>query len=392
MNKLDYLKRAGKRPAFYRRSPKILLASLAILVAASPFVSKVQGQTDPLHGLKFSGDFRLRYENTNNQQSGATIRDSRSREVVRFRASLSRKINGLFKFGARLATGSSDDPNTADVTLGNFVNDLEISLDRVYLEMRYQNLFLTGGKFANPFLRTDLVWDGDVNPQGAAASYTFSGSDKITSKIIGMYAIVDEHAASLVPDSEMWGGQIQFGLKPSSALSFTFAGAYYNYNIMSLSNADAGDTRSNFINADGTAYLSDFNLYDAIASVEYRGFSEQYPIRFIGDYVKNVGAAGSEDSGFMLDLFVGKASKKKDLRFRYGYSETKTDAVLAAFSNDNTTIATNYKQHTVTIDYVAVENTTLNLTWYLHRKNQLLSSNDSDDMVSRVRLNAVVKF
>ena len=94
----------------------------------------------------------------------------------------------------------------------------------------------------------------------------------------------------------------------------------------------------------------------------------------------------------MLDLFVGKASKPKDLRFRYGYSETKTDAVLAAFSNDNTTIATNYKQHTVTIDYVAVENTTLNLTWYLHRKNQLLSSSDSDDMVSRVRLNAVVTF
>ena len=57
-----------------------------------------------------------------------------------------------------------------------------------------------------------------------------------------------------------------------------------------------------------------------------------------------------------------------------------------------TTIATNYKQHTVTIDYLAVENTTLNLTCYLHRKNELLSSSDSDNYVSRIRLNAVVKF
>jgi hypothetical protein len=161
---------------------------------------------------------------------------------------------------------------------------------------------------------------------------------------------------------------------------------------MSLSNADAGDTRSNNITSDGAAYISDFDLFDAIATVEYRGFSERYPIRFVGDYVKNLGAAGSDDSGFMLDLFVGRASEKHDLRFRYGYSETETDAVLAAFSNDNTTIATNYKQHTVTIDYVAVENTTLNLTWYLHRKNQLLSPDDSNDYVSRLRLNVVVKF
>jgi hypothetical protein len=391
MNKIENLKSAEERPAFGCRSLKSLLAGLAIVVAASPFVSEAQAQKEVFNGLDFSGDFRLRYENTNNQQS-ADIRDSRSREVVRFRAGLSRKINGLFKFGARLATGSSDDPNTADVTLGNFVNDLEISLDRVFLELRYQNLFLTGGKFANPFLRTDLVWDGDVNPQGLAGSYTFSGSPQFTSKISGMYGIVDEHSSSQTPDSEMWGGQIRFDAHPTSDWSLTLAGGYYDYNITSLSNADAGDTRSNFLDTAGTGYMSDFDLFDAIASIEYRGFSKQYPVRFVGDFVKNLDAANDKDSGFMFDVFVGKASKKKDLRFRYGYSETKTDAVLAAFSNDNTTIATNYKQHTVTIDYVAVENTTLNLTWYLHRKNQLLSTGDSSDYVSRVRLNAVVKF
>ncbi len=377
-----------RRPGGRRPITSFLLATLALLSA----VSSVQGQTKVVPGLNFSGDFRLRYEKTNNQQSSATIRDSRSREVVRFRAGLSKNINGLFKFGARLATGSSDDPNTADVTLGNFVDDLEISLDRVYLELRYKGLFFTGGKFANPFLRTDLVWDGDVNPQGVAGHYTFAGSGKITAKITGMLAIIDEHSASSVPDSEMRGGQLQFAIRPTSDWSLTLAGAYYDYDITSLSNADAGDTRSNFLTADGTAYISDFDLFDAIAVVEYRGFSEQYPVRFVADYVKNLGAEVDEDSGIMLDLFVGKASKKKDLRFRYGYSETKTDAVLAAFSNDNTTIATNYKQHTLTVDYVAVENTTLNLTWYLHRKNQLLTPNDSNDFVSRLRLNAVVKF
>ena len=67
--------------------------------------------------------------------------------------------------------------------------------------------------------------------------------------------------------------------------------------------------------------------------------------------------------------------------------------MLAAFSNDNTTIPTNYQQHTVTADYVALDNTTLNLTWYYHRFDKPnVSQGQTDKWVSRVRLNAVVKF
>ncbi|NIP26291.1 hypothetical protein GWN28_04785 [candidate division KSB1 bacterium] len=377
-----------------RRSVNILLATMAFFVTLS--WDGVQGQTELPSGLNFFGDFRLRYENTANQIPGTPVtelNDARNRGVVRFRAGVTKEINGLLKFGVRLATGSQDDPNTADVTLGAFVDDLEVSLDRAYLELRYQDFFFAGGKFANPFLRTDLVWDGDVNPQGIAGSYTFSGSERITVKLTGVYSIVDEQTFS--SDSYMWGGQAQFAIDPTPDWSLTLAGAYCDYRIENLSNADAGDTRSNNMTSDGTAYLSDFDLFDAIAIVEYRGLSERYPIRFVADYVKNLGAEVDEDQGFTLDLYLGQASNKSDIRFRYGYSEAETDAVLAAFSNDNTTIATNYKQHTFTIDYVAVENTTLNLTWYLFRNNKLASASGayySDEFISRLRLNAMVNF
>ena len=79
-----------------------------------------------------------------------------------------------------MTTGNQDDPNSSDITLGDFLDDLTISLDRAYLGVRLGDLFLSGGKFANPFLRTDLVWDGDVNPQGAGARYTYSGSQSVT--------------------------------------------------------------------------------------------------------------------------------------------------------------------------------------------------------------------
>jgi Putative porin len=367
---------------------KLLMATLALFVALS--VDEVQAQDNPLN---LGGDFRVRHERTTKQQPGSQpdIRDPRNREVVRFRFGINKRVNDLFNFGARLATGSPDDPNTADVTLGDFVNDLTISLDRAYMELTYKNLFVTGGKFANPFRTTELVWDGDVNPQGFAASYTVANAGKIIPKLTGMYYIVDEQTNN--PDSYMLGGQLQFGINASSNLSLTLAGAYYDYTIKSLVDANSGDTQSNFLNATRDAYLSDFDLIDAIATIDYRGFSERFPLRLVGDFVKNRGAAQGEDTGFEVDLYLGKASKKKDWRFQYGYSLAENDAVLAAFSHDNTTIATNYEEHALGVDYVVHENTTLNVTLYQYRRHNIKSATSlENEFFTRVRLNAVVSF
>jgi hypothetical protein len=84
-------------------------------------------------------------------------------------------------------------------------------------------------------------------------------------------------------------------------------------------------------------------------------------------------------------------SQKHDRRFRYGYSETETDAIIAAFSNDNTTIASNYRQHTVTVDYVPIEQTRINLTWYLF-KRKMTNPGADNGTISRLRLNVVVSF
>lgn len=380
--------------ARYRRYINMFVASCSILIMGSLTVPQARGSSNDASNVKFSGDARLRYENTAHQTPGSSSWETRNREVVRFRAGLTKSFADMLTFGARMATGSSDDPNTSDVTLGNFVDDLEVSLDRLYLELFYRDVTVTGGKFANPFRRTDLVWDGDVNPQGICGSYRYSGSGRIVPGLTGIFSIVDEQSDPKVSDSGMWGGQLELSIRVASGLRVTLAGGYYDYDINSLSNADAGDTRSNILNSDSTGYRSDFDLFDAIVIVEHRGFGERYPVRFVGDYVKNLGAEIGGDQGFSLDLFVGRASKRNDARFRYGYSEAETDAVLAAFSHDNTTLATNYEQHTLTFDYVALENTTLNATWYLHRKAKLDpgSETDSKDFISRLRLNAVVKF
>ena len=182
MQKFYFLNKRCRQQMIYHRLFSFCITGLIFLFILSPFFFDTKAQTGLLSDIKFKGDFRLRYENTSNEEPGSTLLEGRNRAVVRFRVGFTKKISDIFNFGVRLATGSSDDPNTADVTLGSFVNDLEISLDRLYLKMSNNNFALSGGKFENPFQRTDLVWDGDVNPQGVTGNYTFKGSKKFIPK------------------------------------------------------------------------------------------------------------------------------------------------------------------------------------------------------------------
>jgi len=372
-------------------------ATVIFFLLSFNVVSELKAQTDLFSDMKFKGDFRFRFENTSNAEPKSVLLEGRNRLVVLFRYGFTKKISEIFDFGVRVATGSADDPNTADVTLGSFVNDLEISLDQLYLSMNIKNYFLSGGKFPNPFYRTDLVWDGDVNPEGITGSYTLNGSGNFSSKVSGIFFIIDEFSGTDIPDSYMLGGQISFTGKPSDQMAFSLAGGYYDYDItnLSASTADAGDTRSNYLILDSTgtpiAYLSDFNLFDVIARCEYNGFGDYYSLNLIGNYVKNFGASVDEDEGFGIDIFLGRGKKPNDFRIGYGYSQAETDAVLAAFSNDNTTIPTNYLQHTLIFDYVFLDNLMFNLTLYFYKYKQV-PENTKNEFISRLRLNAVVRL
>ena len=365
--------------------PAVLIALLALL--HSPYAAAESGSpVDP--ALDLSGDFRLRYEHTTSH-AGATARD---RGVLRGRLGATYAINDSFSIGARITTGDPDDPNSADVTMGDFVDDLTVSLDRAYARYRRNDLELVGGKFAMPFTRTELVWDGDVNPYGLAARKTLHKSPDSMISVAGMYTIVDEQIS--LRDSDMTGAQISLAMHPATNWQLGIAAAYYDYSIGSLINADAGDTRSNNLTPDGTAYVSDFDLLDFVVSIDYPDFAGELPLRIVGDYVRNFGAAVPEDTGWSLDFLLGDLRDVGDWRFGYGYAVAETDAVLAAFSQDNTTYATNYRQHTLSVDYVPFDSTFLNLTGYLYRRDDfaLAAQLGDNDYVARVRLNLQFRF
>jgi hypothetical protein len=337
--------------------------------------------------LNVLGDLRLRYQG---DYSDDDVRARRSGQV-RGRLGATYAVNDRVTVGARLVTGDADDPNSTDVQMSNWDDDFQVSLDLAYAQVNFGDLNICGGKIPQPFMRTDLVWDGDVNPQGLSGVYKHRLGDGSALRASGLFFIVDEDA--LGADSTMVGGQIGYDSAELGNFKFDVSAAYYDYTLGSIVGADTGDFRNNLRRADGS-YLSDFNLGDLILGATFSGLGSRWPVRFVGDYVRNFGAETSQDAGYGADLGVGRVTQPHDWRVTYGYSVADTDAVLGAFSHDNIGIGTNYELHALTVDYVPMPRTLLTAIWYHYKPESALEagSNAFDDWLDRIRVAFLMSF
>ena len=355
----------------------------ATAVAVATRVADIQPQAR-IPGLDIGGDFRVRQEW--NFREG---RD-RSRSVLRARVRASYAVSPKLTIGTQIATGDPDDPNSTDVTLGNFVDDLNVSLDQAWVRYLAGGLTAYAGKFPQIFQRTDMVWDGDVSPQGAGGVYAvdLGGGAKIDAR--GVYFVIDE--APTARDSDMLGGQIVTTAPLSPALKLTLAGSYYHYRLGWVAGADAGDFRGNLIS--GGRYISDYRLVDAIASLSWTGLSAEWPVIFTADYVKNLGATVDADKGFSLELAAGRTAQPGDWRIAYNYSEVGVDAVFAAFSHDNLDLSTNYQLHGIGIGYVPANHMLIDLAYYHYRPLDSLYAGKASPTawLDRLRINFMLNF
>lgn len=336
-----------------------------------------------LPGLDVSGDVRVRQE-----WNFVDGRD-RSRSAVRARLRATYKIDDHFAVGTQIATGDPDDPNSTDVTLGNFVDDFQVSLDQAWI--RYTNGGLTAyaGKFPQQFQRTDMLWDGDVSPQGIAAAYGANlGKARVDAR--GLWFVIDE--ASVARDSDMLGGQLALSAPLTSDFKVGLTGSYYHYRLGSVTGADAGDFRGNLISAG--RYVSDFHLIEGIGTLNWAGLSPRWPLSFTADYVHNTGSAVAGDTAFNLELAAGRTARPGDWRVAYNYSEVEVDSVLAAFSHDNIDLSTNYQLHGFGIGYVPADHLQLDLLWYHYRPLDAAYAGgmSPNQWLDRIRLAFMVSF
>ncbi|WP_367253415.1 putative porin [Pseudomonas sp. stari2] len=124
--------------------------------------------------------------------------------LFRLRARLGMKavISPEWTAGIRIGTGSDNNPVSTTQNLGGGFAKKDIWLDQGYLTWKPSDeLTLTGGRFANPFMSTDMLYSNDLNFDGVAAIF-----DHKLSRDWGMFGTVGAFPVDYTSDTTTSNG------------------------------------------------------------------------------------------------------------------------------------------------------------------------------------------
>lgn len=346
--------------------------------------------------IAFNGDIRLRFENdsfssenapltalNNTVRNAGILNSTEDRDRFRLRARLGAdiEVNDWLKGGLQFVTGALTSPVTPNQTQGIAQGKYTFGLDRAFLTASpLPWLSLQGGRFANPFLRTDLLWDPDLAFDGVAATVTPKFNDSWSSfTTVGAFPIEEIQSSEVNKAKDKWLYALQTGIKwqAQNRTSAKLGIAYYDYqNVEGKSNPTGLDTYSGTVPAfrqkgnntfnintlnDGLpstnniALASQFELINLTGQIDLLTFDPVH-VTLTGDYVKNIGFDADEifgrtgnkykeeNEGYQLRLDVGHNSfnggattevKPKDWQVSLAYKRLEADSVLDAFTDSN---------------------------------------------------------
>lgn len=347
-----------------------------------------------LENIKISGDFRYRHESINAESSGRW-KTGRSRHRIRARLGLNAKVNDEWDLGFRIASGSADPVSTNQSLDGGFSSkDLWLDLGYFnYHPLGIKGLNVYGGKMKNPFYKVgknQLIWDGDLNPEGIAATYKIPLGDRDTLHINGGGFWAEESSSDV--DTSLWGAQTylkhEFGNK-----NYLLGGlSYFDYGNIegrpTLYSTDPDDEAfgNTFTTSGGkTYYAGDYDIFEVFG--EYGFKAGDMPLAVYGDYAYNTAAATSEDTGWLIGFKINKAKTPGSWDVSYDYRDLEADAVIGLFSDsDFIGGGTNGKGHRFGFTYQLAKNLQAGATYFLNEKG------DDEDDYRRLQLDLKFKF
>ncbi|MBC8370067.1 MAG: putative porin [Planctomycetes bacterium] len=298
---------------------------IACIAGVALLSSNVNAQEQSDSPWSIYGDARVRAE-FNDTEGGS----DRHRMRMRLRAGAKYQASDSLMFNLRMVTGNSDNPNSVHQDAGDAFNTFNVSLDRLHFDYSMsEHVNVLFGKIGNPVFRNpvygELVWDGDVSPEGIAFVSDYDAFDFS----FGQYAVA-ENTNGQTEDAWMSVASIN-----TTVNDFTVGGSYSFYGDMNGKGIEAGENRGNATSAADT-YLSDFGVADVVLAYNLEN------ITFSAELIENMRAADNVNSSGMA---VG-VSLKTDCgdKFYVQHQSIDQDAVFTGFSQDDTlNQATNYE-------------------------------------------------
>jgi hypothetical protein len=308
--------------------------------------------------ITFYGDFRARYEGFFQDAL-----ETRQRGRYRLRVGLRTVLTEGLDFNLRLASGEAADVTSTNQTFTDFFNRKPIHIDQaalVFTPRRARALTLGAGKFGYPVTRTQMVWDDDVNWEGAYEQLSW-GDGARTLRIVAVQAPLHDAAAG--EDAFMFGQFAQLGARAGPhRMQMSVANYAFQHPdqlaiaLEQRSSIRAQQTNAVRRNAEGrvVGYESGFNLVDVIAQGTFDTGRAEYPLSATADVVVNTRAATDEDRGIWLVGAYGRAAVVNTYAVSHTYARVERDAVLSAFNFSDMGPATNVVMHMTTFSFVPV--------------------------------------
>ena len=357
--------------------------------------------------VRIGGDFRLRYEGdffgsgngvfVKPDNTTQLLNSTVDREMLRIRARLAitAKVNNEVEVGFGLATGTTNNPVSTNATLGDTLNKKNLLLDTAYMKWDpYATLTLWGGRFANPWFSTDLVWDQDLNFDGVAFTYKPKFSPTLSMFLTaGAFAIQEVESSSR--DKWLYAGQLGLQYRDDKRLTATVAAAIYDFAHVTGRANDPSRPGVNDYTAPQfqqkgntlfdidpsttikTAYAAEFRELNIGASINL-GFWDPLRVVLMGDYVNNIGYDSAkvnaltghevkkETAGYQVGLSIGYPSTREYGQWKLltNYKYLESDAVIDAFTDSDFHLGgTNAKGWTAGGDLGIGKNTWVSTRW-----------------------------
>jgi outer membrane murein-binding lipoprotein Lpp len=320
-----------------------------------------------VNNFTWKGD--LRYRNENIVQEFAK---DRNRDRIRVRTGFETRVNDTVRTEVAIATAEGNDPRSSNQTLTGENTRKAINLDVAYAEWAPNaNWKFTAGKMRYPWVRPgqSVLFDGDVNPEGLAANFTYG--DFFASST---YNILEERAA--LGESTLLSGQI--GWKPHIGPgTLTVGASYFSFNSVqgrnpffnAVSNGNTTTTQAAVCHLTvSPCLLYGYHLVEGLT--EWAQPVAGRPLTLFADYIKNNDADNGLDTAYSLGFQYGRARDPGTWEIGYVYQNVEKDAVFAQFvDSDFGAGNTDAKGSIIKFGYAVAKNWVINGTYFLNKTN-----------------------
>ncbi|GAB4355756.1 MAG: putative porin [Immundisolibacter sp.] len=353
--------------------------------ASSEQVAALQDKLGWALKTQLKGDVRVRHENVSIEDLPDT--KDKSRQRIRARLGAYTAINPEVDTGIRIASGNSEDARSTNQDLNNYFTKKDLWLDLAYIDYHPEavaGLHVIGGKMKQPWTAVgDIVWDGDINPEGVAVTYgtDLGGAELFASA--GYFVLkdnVDGQGVKFKHDARLYSGQIGTRIAATDDINVMLGGSLYAYD-------NDEDAAPGFLAANGNT-TDEFRLYEAFGQVDFTGLP--LPLSLYGQYVKN-GAARGIDADQDQAWLVGFMTKLVGVKLDYNYRDVQRNGVVGGFTDsDFANGKVGGRGHKIKAKYDISKNFAFGVTYFMAESDVASISNDAS--VDTLQVDFEAKF